>query len=320
MTLEGDLRELSPGEVLQLLATGRRSGRLEVDAPVLGARAVVLLHDGMIRGVELHRADGRDPFPGDGEEALLDVLRWRLGWFAFVPTPADAPPAGALRLVTERLLMEGARRAEVWCRIGDRVPHLGVVPCFVEVEPTTLPLLHLSPAQWELLTRVDGERDLHALARSLGRDPMDVAEEVHGLIGMGLLRLEPPGRAAALRPTPPVAAMPVPCGVTADGDLWVPGPEDGYLVDGDAVGPGDGHDSLFDPLQPQGGAVAHAARGDAAARRGDLLAALAAWSEALREGDPPLDPSHADRVREAVALAARLHALLHALPDDAPVA
>ena len=51
-----------------------------------------------------------------------------------------------------------------------------------------------------------------------------------------------------------------------------------------------------------------ASRGDDAARRGDLTAALTLWSAALREPEPPVD---ADRIREAIALAARLHALLH---------
>ena len=54
--------------------------------------------------------------------------------------------------------------------------------------------------------------------------------------------------------------------------------------------------------------VTLAMRGDDAARRGDLSGALTHWSAALRS-DEPLDD--ADRIREAIALAARLHALLH---------
>ena len=65
--------------------------------------------------------------------------------------------------------LEAAQRAEVWSRIEDRVPHSRVVPAFVDVEPQQLPLLRLAPAQWEILTRVDGQRDLLMLAESLGR-------------------------------------------------------------------------------------------------------------------------------------------------------
>jgi hypothetical protein len=48
-------------------------------------------------------------------------------------------------------------------------------------------------------------------------------------------------------------------------------------------------------------------RGDDLARAGDLIGAMAQWNAALRA--PELLPN-AERVREVVALATRLHALL----------
>jgi hypothetical protein len=48
--------------------------------------------------------------------------------------------------------------------------------------------------------------------------------------------------------------------------------------------------------------------GDEAARRGDFADAMTHWTAALRVPEPFVD---ADRVREAMALTARLHALLH---------
>jgi hypothetical protein len=49
-------------------------------------------------------------------------------------------------------------------------------------------------------------------------------------------------------------------------------------------------------------------QGDELARAGDLAGAMAHWNAALRA---PAPLPNAERVREAVALAARLHALLH---------
>jgi hypothetical protein len=49
-------------------------------------------------------------------------------------------------------------------------------------------------------------------------------------------------------------------------------------------------------------------QGDELARTGDLVGAMAHWNAALRA---PAPLPNAERVREAVALAARLHALLH---------
>jgi hypothetical protein len=48
--------------------------------------------------------------------------------------------------------------------------------------------------------------------------------------------------------------------------------------------------------------------GDEAARRGDFANAMTHWDAALRLPEPFVD---AERVREAMALTARLHALLH---------
>ncbi|MEQ1691388.1 MAG: hypothetical protein ABMA00_08900, partial [Gemmatimonas sp.] len=55
-------------------------------------------------------------------------------------------------------------------------------------------------------------------------------------------------------------------------------------------------------------AITLCTHGDDAARRGDLAGALTFWSAALRSTTSLAD---ADRIREAIALAARLHALLH---------
>nr|MCU0616717.1 hypothetical protein [Gemmatimonadaceae bacterium] len=265
----------------------------------------------------------------------------------------------------------------------DRVPSSRAVPSFVDVEPKSLPLLHLVPTEWEVLTRVDGERDLRTLAGLLGRDVMEVAEIVHGLVGTGLLTVRDGGlpvatpvrsvaTAASLPAIREPIAIPTPASLPAvsptalaahieeradaeddDDDLWIPTP--GELAGFGAVG----DDEVFDPQRaglfgttPSGSLLAsdapvitrpapvrvaspplepssHVGRpdgalggssdpaplaaewreaGHAAARRGDFVTALDCWTRYLRAHERAPD---ADRVREAIGLAARLHALLH---------
>ncbi|WP_396222680.1 DUF4388 domain-containing protein [Gemmatimonas sp.] len=386
MALEGRLRDLALTEVLQLLALGRKTGVLHCDAPLQGRRAQLAFEAGAIVDAEVVGADRvhelaaprrRESDRAAMEAAVQDVLLWRDGTFRFAP--AQRPlHASAVRLTVEPLLMAAAMRAEVWQHIEARVPHARVIPTFIEVEPQQLPLLRLTPPQWDILTRVDGQRDLMSLAAVMQRDVTDVALLVHDLLGAGLLTLREGQAAPRRNPTPPAmasiptttelpsapldsaqpvssapastAAVPTPVPIAAE--LWVP--SGSYMA---TVGPSEpDEDSLFDPVahgvlssdglplaaapwrasgmtsvavapapvepsfpreQPPDGAPVPTdgqigrvlcQQGDALARTGDLRGAMAHWTAALRSPEPP---PNADQVREAIGLAARLHALLH---------
>jgi tetratricopeptide (TPR) repeat protein len=49
--------------------------------------------------------------------------------------------------------------------------------------------LELLPAEWEVLAAIDGERDLRAIGRSLGRSDFDVCRTVFGLESAGVVAL-----------------------------------------------------------------------------------------------------------------------------------
>lgn len=362
MSLEGRLRDLGPLELCQMLATSRKTGVLIVRAPLHAL--VAEIH--FLRGAVV---DARE-WPIDANAAdtvgvptatttadartvqtcVLDLLTWRDGEFRFIADDATNATPSTVRIALEPLLVEAAQRAEVWERVANRVAHPRVVPAFLDVEPRQLPLLRLVPQEWEVLTRVDGRRDLTALADVLGRDLLDIAQIVHGLIGAGLLTLREPGSAPRRHPTPPAqsAIGPSPNFVGQIGDLWIPAAEH-RLTPVDELAMED--DSIFDPVSigvltadgmprrgvpvretsdavsvaptitepseeesktrwptPNMDADTLCLHGDDAARVGDLAGALTFWSAALRSVESPVD---ADRIREAIALAARLHALLH---------
>lgn len=127
------------------------------------------------------------------EEVIFEVMGWREGYFSFAEGPlADVGADATVRIPTEALLMEGARRIDEWSRIERVVPHLGIVPALAMV-PGAEGAVDLLPPEWEVLAAIDGTRDLRALAVHLGRSEFDVAKTVFGLHAAGVLEVIDPG-------------------------------------------------------------------------------------------------------------------------------
>lgn len=125
------------------------------------------------------------------EETILDLLGWTEGQFRFEEgAPSEAIVASPLRIRTEGLLMESARRVDEWSRIEAKVPHLKVIPRLPPPDTPSSGRLDLVPFEWEVLAAVDGERDLHALADVLGRSEFDVARTVFALSAAGVIILD----------------------------------------------------------------------------------------------------------------------------------
>jgi hypothetical protein len=121
-------------------------------------------------------------------EVVLELLSWQEGFFSFAEgSLASVPRHARVRIRTESLLMEGARRIDEWSRIEAHIPHLGVVPMLAAVGDGDLPAqLDLLPGEWEVLAYVDGERDVRRIAQGLGRSDFEVARTLFGLVTTGI--------------------------------------------------------------------------------------------------------------------------------------
>jgi len=132
------------------------------------------------------------------EEVVFEMMSWHEGFFSFTEEPVtDVPTEAKVRIPTEVLLMEGARRIDEWSRIEKRVPHLGTVATLAPPpEPgSSAGTLDLLPAEWEVLTLVDGEHDVRAMAQALGHSEFEVAKTLFGLESAGVVTLRDPGPA-----------------------------------------------------------------------------------------------------------------------------
>jgi hypothetical protein len=144
------------------------------------------------------------------EEAVFELLSWREGFFSFMEGSLEGAPADALvRLLTEKVLMEGARRIDEWSRIETQVPHLGVVPGLAPLDASgEAPHLDLRPTEWAVLAEVDGVRDLRHLAAALHLSEFEVARTVFGLVTTGVVVLhDPAGRSSATSAGDDAAAL-----------------------------------------------------------------------------------------------------------------
>jgi hypothetical protein len=130
------------------------------------------------------------------EETILDLLGWTEGHFRFEEgADSEALVDTPVRIPTEGLLMESARRLDEWSRIEDKVPHLRVVPRLPPPETPANGKLDLAPLEWEVLAAVDGQRDLHALADALSRSEFDIARTIYSLAAAGVVVLDHGGAA-----------------------------------------------------------------------------------------------------------------------------
>src|SRR5713101_4489564 len=128
------------------------------------------------------------------EEVVFEVMSWREGYFSFTEGPlAEIGAETAVRIPTEALLMEGARRIDEWSRIESRIPHLGVVPMLAPPQSGGEGELDLLPPEWEMLAMIDGGRDVRAIATALGRSDFEVAKTLFGLESAGIVVLSDPG-------------------------------------------------------------------------------------------------------------------------------
>ena len=176
-----------------------RQGRISGDEL---ARALALQHSGdsrrlgdiLVASGTITRRELDRQLKAQIEEAIFELLGWSEGYFRFEDgAPCEGVVEAPVRIPTEGLLMEAARRSDEWSRIEAKVPHLRVVPRLPPADAAAGDRLDLTPLEWEVLAAVDGERDLHALAAELGRSEFDVARTVYTLSAAGVIVLDSGG-------------------------------------------------------------------------------------------------------------------------------
>lgn len=131
------------------------------------------------------------------ERVVFDLFSWQEGTFTFVDGGVDDLELDAgVRVSTESLLMEAARRIDEWSRMADRIPGADVVPRLAPPRRSDS-FIELRPAEWEVLSLIDGRRTLMEIASELAVTEFDVAKAVYGMLRTDLIEVDSPRGAAA---------------------------------------------------------------------------------------------------------------------------
>ena len=206
MAFQGSLAELHLPDIIQLVSVSGKTGVFHLTDGAL--RGQIFLHEGKIIHAELEDTAG--------EEAVYALAIWRQGEFRFDPgVPTDQH---TINKSNTNLLMEAARRLDEWRVLSKKIPSVDLVPEFV-IQESREGQINLNTSEWLILSKIDGQRSVKAIAQASGLSVFDAAKMLYGLITTSLIRLREPLPPHAPRATHAAAGPPPPGGSTSDPGL-----------------------------------------------------------------------------------------------------
>ena len=183
MSLQGSLNELPLPDVIQLVSVSGKTGAFEIKCDE--AEGKIYLRDGQIVDARVGRLRG--------DSAVYEMAIWSQGNFSF--NPGEKSEQVTIHMSNASLMMEAARRLDEWRVLSRKIPSLDLVPYFTSREQGA-DQVTLSPQEWILVTRIDGELTIEEIADELKWAPFDVSKLLFGMITTGLVALGNPGDAS----------------------------------------------------------------------------------------------------------------------------
>ncbi|MDH3814856.1 MAG: DUF4388 domain-containing protein [Acidobacteriota bacterium] len=183
MSLQGSLNELPLPDVIQLVSVSGKTGAFEIQCDE--AEGKIYLRDGQIIDALVGRLRG--------DSAVYEMAIWSQGNFSF--NPGEESEQITIHMSNASLMMEAARRLDEWRVLSRKIPSLDLVPYFTSREQGA-DQVTLSPQEWILVTRIDGELTIEEIADELKWAPFDVSKLLFGMITTGLVALGYPGDAS----------------------------------------------------------------------------------------------------------------------------
>jgi hypothetical protein len=180
MSLQGSLSELPLPDVIQLVSVSGKTGAFEIQCDE--AEGKIFLRDGQIVDALVGRLRG--------DSAVYEMAIWSEGTFSF--QPGEETDQITVHMSNASLMMEAARRLDEWRVLSRKIPSLNLVPYFTSREQGA-DQVTLSPQEWILVTRIDGEQTIEEMANELKWAPFDVSKLLFGMITTGLVALGNPG-------------------------------------------------------------------------------------------------------------------------------
>lgn len=177
MSFQGELKDLPLPDVVQLIDSSSKTGRLSLKNENMDGG--IYFDNGKI----IHATLGEQ----SGEEAVHTMAVWTEGHFLF---EADvAPEEKSINRSNTNLMMEGARRLDEWKVLQKKIPSTDLIPEFIPQNKNKAPQISLSTREWVLLSKVNGVRDIKTIAKQSNLSVFETCKILYGLISSGLLAL-----------------------------------------------------------------------------------------------------------------------------------
>jgi len=207
LALQGTLDTFSLPDVLRLLATTSKTGRLRIDGD-RGQGSVWLDGGGVVDAAADRAVDGT---PKD--EVIFELLRFDKGTFAF--DADDEAPSGGRSEGVEDILRRATSLLREWNELEAVVPSLAhqvTLASDLSADEVTI-----DADRWKTVVAVASGRTVGELAKELRLTELGVSRVVRDLVELGVADVEPPGRhepshrveAPAERPRPAPTRAPV---------------------------------------------------------------------------------------------------------------
>jgi hypothetical protein len=180
MSLIGDLGEVKIGDVLRVLADGRKTGLLRVGA----ASHEAVMH--FQKGVLVHAASARL----QGDDAVIDVFGWKEGQLAFLPEEKAAIPN--VSRPVDVLILEGLRTGDALHRLQEAIPSDRVVFQMSAGPAEPAARCTLGATEWKVLRLLNGLHDVREITEASRLPRQEVLRILLDLAEPGFLeRVEP---------------------------------------------------------------------------------------------------------------------------------
>jgi hypothetical protein len=127
-----------------------------------------------------------------GEEAVYSLFLFNAGRFDFDPDVTTETVT--ISRSNTNLLMEAARRKDEWDGvIAEQIPDVDGIPEFVLPDQNdTGKQITLNTSEWIVLSKIDGERSIRAIAKDANLSVYQACRLLYSLVATGLIRFRAP--------------------------------------------------------------------------------------------------------------------------------
>ena len=193
MALQGSLADIALPDVIQLVSVSGKTGVFTLSGD--GVDGKIFIKGGQITDAVAGKLGG--------EYAVYEMAGWHKGQFIF--TAGIESERVTVNKSNTSLMMEAARRLDEWRVLQRKIASMDLVPYFLPREPGQ-DQITLSPQEWSIVTKIDGQLSIAKLEDVTGLPAFDVCKVLYGLVASGLIALrstteEKPPQAAPVAPS-----------------------------------------------------------------------------------------------------------------------